>query len=177
MRSGTIIVTDANGVERERALRSGSVRIGSAPDNDMVVSGPDIAPYHALITCNAAGLLVIEIGVPCYAGQGGMRLTFNLEHVTSRRDLAWIGSLVVSYQPAAWECRTQPISLADLAGAMSGAQQAQPAARQSADETALLQALLNHGAVRQPADAGAPPDAPTIGMPLLALAARRKGVK
>jgi hypothetical protein len=164
MRAGTIIVTHPNGFERELALGAGALRVGSAPGCDLVLAGIGIAPHHATIACDEQGRLVIEICGENILGQGGMRLTFNLSQIARRRDLAWFGDYVVSYQPATWQRQTQPLSPADLPLEERAVGQA-PATQRSADETSLLRALLGQGL------AGSSHEAATLAMPLMALAA------
>jgi hypothetical protein len=101
MYSGSILVTHPNGRQQEIPLNTGQLRIGSAPDNDLVIGGPDIAAHHATITCDERGRLIVAIGGENIAGQGGMRLTFNLPQISHQRALAWISDYVVSYQPPA----------------------------------------------------------------------------
>jgi hypothetical protein len=160
MRSGSIIIADANGIEQEMSLSRGQLRVGSAPDNDLVIAGPDIAPYHALISYDDRERLVVAITDENIIGQGGMRLTFNLAQAARRRDLAWIGDYVLSYQPPRSDSRTQPLS--PVATPMVA-----PAERQSADDIDLLHALLDQTAGA--AYMSATPDAITVEMPLLAL--------
>ena len=102
------------GLEQELELNEGMVSVGSAPGCDVVLAGAEIAPHHATIACDERGRLVIEIRGENVAGQGGMRLTFNLGQVTRRRELAWFGAYVLCYQPATWDRQTQPLRLADL---------------------------------------------------------------
>jgi hypothetical protein len=99
MGSGSILVTDPDNVQQEFPFHSGRLRIGSAPDNDLIIAGPDIAPHHATITCDERGRLIVEVAAENIAGQGGMRLTFNLPQLAKPRALAWIGDYVVSYWP------------------------------------------------------------------------------
>jgi hypothetical protein len=167
MRTGSIVITSPEGDKQEMPLSSGRLRIGSAADNDLVATGREIMPYHATIICDERGRLVVEIGAENLAGQGGMRLTFNLAHASRRRELAWIGDYVVSYQPPRWSRSTQPLSMADDTAALP---QAAPAACSSSDDTTLLQALLKQSLAWQPADT-ASHDAATLAMPLMLLSA------
>jgi len=166
MTFGSIYVTGPNGLEQEIPLDGGQLRIGSAPGNDLVIGGPGIAPHHATLSCDAQGRLVVEIDGENVAGQGGMRLTFNLSQVSRRRELAWIDDYVLSYQPATWDQPTQPLRRPDQpADAHEGA----PAPHRNADETALLQTLLSQDLARQPERPLH--EAATVTMPLIALAA------
>ena len=90
MLTGSILISHPDGREQEIPF-CGSLRIGSAPDNDLIIAGPDIAPHHATITCDDRGRLIVEIGGENIAGQGGMRLTFDPPQVAKKRTLAWIG--------------------------------------------------------------------------------------
>jgi hypothetical protein len=96
---GSIFVTHPDKVQQEFRFSGGRLRIGSAPDNDLIIAGPDIAPHHATITCDTRGRLIVEVAAENIAGQGGMRLTFNLPQLAKPRALAWIGDYVVSYRP------------------------------------------------------------------------------
>jgi pSer/pThr/pTyr-binding forkhead associated (FHA) protein len=99
MGSGSILVTHPDNIQQAIPLRSGRLRVGSAPDNDLIIAGPDIAPHHATITRDERGHLIVEVAGEDIAGQGGMRLTFNLPQLAKPRALAWIGDYVVSYRP------------------------------------------------------------------------------
>jgi hypothetical protein len=167
MTFGSICLTGPTGLEQEIPFSGASLRIGSAPGNDLVIGGPGIAPQHATLSCDAQDHLLVEITGEHVAGQGGMRLTINLSQVARRRELAWIGEYVLSYQPASWDSPTQPLRRADLpADAHEGA----PAAQHGADETALLQTLLSRDLPQPPARQ--PHEAVTVAMPLIALAAQ-----
>jgi FHA domain len=164
MTFGSICVTGPNGLEQAIPLGGEPLRIGSAPGNDLVIGGPGIAPHHATLSCDAQGRLVVEIDAENVAGQGGMRLTFNLSQVLRRRTLAWIDDYVLSYQPVTWDQPTQPLRRADMpADVHDGA----PAPHRNADETALLQTLLSQDLAQHPLH-----EAATVTMPLIALAAR-----
>jgi hypothetical protein len=162
MQAGTIIVSHPNGFEQKLALGEAALHMGSAPDSDLVLAGNDIAPHHATIACDEQDRLVIEICGENIVGQGGMRLTFNLSQIARRRDLAWLGDYVVSYEPAAWDRQTQPLSLADVPPRERALGSA---VRRFADETMLLGALLGYSPV------GHSHEAATLAMPLMALAA------
>ena len=164
MLTGSILISHPDGREHEIPLCGSNLRIGSAPDNDLIIAGPDIAPHHATITCDDRGRLIVEIGGENITGQGGMRLTFNPPQVAKKRTLAWIGNYVVSYQPATWERLTQPLSLNDLPQNRDiRAPGATPAPNGSADETDLLRALLNENLP----SSGVQHEAVTLGMPVM----------
>jgi hypothetical protein len=164
MLSGSIVITHPNGFEQELLLGPGSLRVGSAPDCDLVLAGADIAPHHATIACDERDRLVVEICGENMLGQGGMRLTFNLAQITRRRDLAWFGDYVVSYQPASWDHQTQPLRQADVP-VSERAVGATPTAQRCCDETSLLHTLLGQSFVQ------CSYAATTQAMPLMALAA------
>lgn len=164
MLSGSIVITHPNGFEHKLPLGQASLRIGSAPDCDVVLSGPDIAPYHVTLTCDDRDHLVVEISGENIVGQGGMRLTFNLAQITRRRDLAWLGDYIIRYQPASWERQTQPLRQADLP-LSTRAVGATPSVQRCDDETSLLHTLLGQGFTQRSHEAT------TLAMPLMALAA------
>jgi hypothetical protein len=163
MQAGSIVITHPNGLEQELELNEGIVSVGSAPGCDIVLAGAEIAPHHATIACDERGRLVIEIRGENVAGQGGMRLTFNLGQVTRRRELACFGDYVLCYQPATWNRQTQPLRLADLP---ADERTLSATVRRLADETMLLNALLGQSTT------GQSHDAPTLALPLMALAAQ-----
>jgi hypothetical protein len=163
MHAGIIVITHPNGLEQQLELNEGIACIGSAPDCDVILCGAEIAPHHATIACDERDRLVVEIRGEDIAGQGGIRLTFNLSQVTRRRELAWFGDYVLSYQPATWERPTQPLRLADLP---ASERPLSAVVRRLANETMLLSALLG----QSPADNSH--DAPTLALPLMTLAAQ-----
>jgi len=166
MLTGSILISHPDGREQEIPFCGRNLRIGSAPDNDLIIVGQGIAPHHATITCDERGRLIVEIGGENITGQGGMRLTFNLPQVAKKRTLAWIGDYVVSYQPATWEQLTQPLSLDDLPQNRGVcAPEAIPTPNRVADETDLLRALLNENVP----SSGVQHEAVTLGMPVMIL--------
>ena len=168
MHVGTIVITSADGAEQEIPLEQGRISLGSAAGNDIVLSGSDIAPRHASIRYETGGYLVIEIGSETLLGQGGMCLTFNVAQMTRRRDLAWLGSTIISYEPDSYSCQTRPMSVEAVSAVKPATA---PAPCHNADETSLLHMLLNQHFNRQPAVSA--PDAATLEMPMLALAAAK----
>jgi hypothetical protein len=162
MQAGSIVITHPNGSEEQLELGTHAMYVGSAPDCDIILVGCDIAPRHAVIVCDERDRLVVEVCGENIVGQGGMRLTFNLSQIARRRELAWFGDYVLSYQPATWESSTQPLSLADLP---SSDRALSAAVRRLANETMLLSTLLGNN------PAGHSHEAITRPMPLMALAA------
>jgi FHA domain-containing protein len=167
MTFGSILVTGPNGLQQEIPLGGTQLWIGSAPNNDLVLHGPNIAPHHAMLSCDPQGQLLVAIDSEHVADQCGMHLAFNLAQVAQPRELARLGDYVLTYEPATWDRLTQPLRLADLpADAHDGA----PAPHHSADETALLQTLLSQDLAQQPMYQSH--EAVTLAMPLIALAAQ-----
>ena len=162
MQAGSIVITHPNGSEEQLGLGTDALYVGSAPDCDIILIGCDIAPRHAVIICDERDRLIVEICGENIVGQGGMRLTFNLSQIARRRELAWFGDYVLSYQPTTWESNTQPLRLADLP---SSERTLSTAVRRLADETMLLGMLLGNN------PAGHSHEAATLPMPLMALAA------
>lgn len=159
---GTLLLIGPDGREQEIALERAELRIGSAPDNDLVLSGPQIAPQQARLRYDEAGVLTIELH-GSYTGTPSERhLRFSLREISQRRDLAWIGDYVLCYVPPAhWDRPTEPLRAADLPQALAGSVA-------STDETALLHTLLGQHLASPP---DSTPDAATVTMPLIALSA------
>jgi hypothetical protein len=142
MRSGTILITHPHGAEQALPLDRGRLRIGSAPDNDLIMSEPEIAPHHAVIACDERGRLTIEIEDT--VGQGKMHLTFDLPQLSRRCTLAWIGDYALSYQPTTWNGQTQPSSRIRLVpGTSGGVPAGLPTSYPGNDLIDLLQTMLN----------------------------------
>jgi hypothetical protein len=51
MNEATVVITCPDGHQRRLAMRVGGLRVGRAPDNDLVIAAPGVAPYHAVIHC------------------------------------------------------------------------------------------------------------------------------
>lgn len=167
MTFGNILVTGPNGFEQVIPLGGTQLWIGSARNNDVVIRGRGVAPHHAIVNCDPQGQLLLAIDAEDVTKNGGSVSTFDLALLDRRRELAWIGDYVLSYQPATWDSPTQPLRLADLpADSNDGA----PASQDSADETALLQTLLSQDLAQQPTPQSH--EAVTMLMPLIALAAQ-----
>src|SRR5690349_8702844 len=60
--SGHVLVTHPSGRQQAMPLLGGSLRIGSAADNDLVLVGSGIAPQHASVQCNELGDVLITVG-------------------------------------------------------------------------------------------------------------------
>src|SRR5262249_27309879 len=69
MGSGSILVTHPHNIQQAISFRSGRLRVGSAPDNDVIIAGPEIAPHHATITRDERGHLIVEVAAENIAGQ------------------------------------------------------------------------------------------------------------
>lgn len=61
MVSGSLIVIYPDGHKQLFPLGIRGIRIGGAHDNDIVISGPGVLPYHAMISCERHDMLVIYI--------------------------------------------------------------------------------------------------------------------
>lgn len=59
--SGHLLITDPSGRQEAIPLQFAHTRIGSAADNDLVLVGSGIAPYHASVRCTEFGDLVVAI--------------------------------------------------------------------------------------------------------------------
>src|SRR5947208_2531502 len=106
MCSGSMLVTHPNSRQQAIPLKGGILRIGSALDNDLVLSGPGIAPHHAMIRCDDYGDLLITIGGQD-ARMSGTCLEIELPRAFAPAALMRIGGCVLSYQPA--ERKTKPL--------------------------------------------------------------------
>ncbi|HJZ49962.1 MAG TPA: FHA domain-containing protein [Roseiflexaceae bacterium] len=100
MTASYILITDPDGRRHAIPLRAGVLHIGSAPDNDVVLSGPGIAPRHATIRCDDEGDLLLTIG-GCDARSGMAALEIELPRAFATAMLARIGGYALRYQPAA----------------------------------------------------------------------------
>ena len=142
MRSGTIFITHPHGAEQPLPLGRNRLQLGSAPDNDLIISGPEVAPHHAAIVCDERGRLTIDIEDT--VGQGRMRLTFDLPQLSRRCTLAWIGDYALTYDPAVRGGPRQPSNCLELVtAANSQAPAIGPPSYPGNDLTDLLQTLMN----------------------------------
>jgi hypothetical protein len=55
MQRTTLLITYPDGWQRAVAIGTHGLRIGRAPDNDLVISVPGVAAYHAIIRCDHHG--------------------------------------------------------------------------------------------------------------------------
>ena len=101
-----ILVIHPSGLEQAISLPAGIVRVGSAPDNDLVLTGPSIAPHHAIIRCDEEGDLLISVGGGD-ARSAAAALEVELPRAFATAMLARIGDYVLRYQPAARPSRNQ----------------------------------------------------------------------
>jgi hypothetical protein len=114
------------------------LRIGSAPDNDLVLAGAGIAARHATIRCDDEGDLLITIGGRDMRSSAAA-MEIELPRAFATAMLARIGGYALRYQPAARPSYNQ--SHAD----------APPD-----DEATLLHALLDQRIVWADAQQGQP---------------------
>jgi pSer/pThr/pTyr-binding forkhead associated (FHA) protein len=49
MHTATVLITCPDGLQRRMPVGAGGLRIGRAPDNDLVIVAAGVAPYHAII--------------------------------------------------------------------------------------------------------------------------------
>jgi len=98
MTPGYIFIAHPDGRQRAIPLRAGILRIGSAPDNDLVLVG--IAPHHATIRCDDQGDLLITIG-GADPRSGAAAMEIELPRAFATAMLVRIGGYALRYQPAA----------------------------------------------------------------------------
>ncbi|HEX9372290.1 MAG TPA: FHA domain-containing protein [Roseiflexaceae bacterium] len=119
MTSGHMLVTHPDGREQAIPLRDGRLRIGSAPDNDLVIAGPGIAPHHAIIRFDDRGDLIISIA-GCDLRGGSAGLEIDLPRAFAPAVLARVAGHVLSFQPERSRT-TRPLSAAAIQKAGSSA--------------------------------------------------------
>jgi hypothetical protein len=152
MSLGHIFVTHPDGYRQALPLGGDVLRIGSAADNDIVLEGAQIAPYHATIGYAEQDDLLIRLTV---GGMGGA-LEFELPRSFAPAMLLRIGGYVLSYKPASRRS-TRPIE----------AIQEPLAERAVGGESALLHMLLDQDSTERAG--GDPHDAVTMELPALPL--------
>lgn len=125
MTPGYILISHPDGRQQTIPLRAGMLRIGSAPDNDLVLAGAGIAARHATIRCDDEGDLLIAIGGRDTRNSAAAT-EIELPRAFATAMLVRIGGYTLRYQPAA---RPSYIAL--------------QAAAPPDDEATLLHALLD----------------------------------
>ena len=95
---GYILISHPDGRQQAIPLRAGMLRIGSAPDNDLVLAG--IAARHATIRCDDEGDLLITIGGRDMRS-GAAATEIELPRAFATAMLVRIGGYALRYQPAA----------------------------------------------------------------------------
>jgi len=100
MTPGYILVSSPNGRQQAILLRAGLLRIGSAPDNDLVLAGAGIAAHHATIRCDDQGYLLITIGGRDTRSSAAA-MEIELPRAFATAMLVRIGGYTLRYQPAA----------------------------------------------------------------------------
>jgi hypothetical protein len=98
MTQGYILIAHPDGRQQAIALRAGTLRIGSAPDNDLVLGGAGIAARHATIRCDGEGDLLISIGGRDSRSAAAMEIELPRAFATAM--LVRIGGYALRYQPA-----------------------------------------------------------------------------
>ncbi len=58
---GTVTYARRGGAVQRFALRMGEIKIGRAPDNDLVLDAETVAPYHATLFCTEEGCWVSDL--------------------------------------------------------------------------------------------------------------------
>ncbi len=106
MTPGYILILHPDGRQQAIPLRAGILRIGSAPDNDLVLTGVGIAPRHAIIRCDDEGDLLITIGGRDTRSSAAA-VEIELPRAFATAMLARIGGYALRYQPAARLSYTQ----------------------------------------------------------------------
>jgi FHA domain-containing protein len=95
-----ILISHPDGRQQAIPLRAGTLRIGSAPDNDLVLAGAGIAARHATIRCDDEGDLLIAIGGRD-SRNGAAATEIELPRAFATAMLVRIGGYTLRYQPAA----------------------------------------------------------------------------
>ena len=99
MTPGYIFVSHPDGRQQAIALRAGMLRIGSAPDSDLVLAGVGIAARHATIRCDDEGDLLITIGGRD-TRSGAAAMEIELPRAFATAMLVRISGYTLRYQPA-----------------------------------------------------------------------------
>jgi hypothetical protein len=96
MVSGSLIITYPEGHKRLFPLGIHGIRIGSASDNDIVISGPGVLPYHAMISCERHDMPVI------YISSGALphrtRTASSLPQALRPGSIVPVGQFMLTYQ-------------------------------------------------------------------------------
>jgi hypothetical protein len=99
MTPGYILISHPDGRQQAISLRAGMLRIGSAPDNDLVLAGAGIVARHATIYCDDQGDLLITVsGRDTHTAAA---LEIELPRAFATAMLTRIGGYALRYQPAA----------------------------------------------------------------------------
>src|SRR5262245_48468615 len=73
---GSLTITDAAGRRDRVTLDKATVRLGSAADNDVLLSDSQAQPYHAELLCDRNGILALDLSGGAML-LGGAALTQN----------------------------------------------------------------------------------------------------
>jgi len=98
MMPGYILVSHPDGRQQAIPLRTGLLRIGSAPENDLVLAGAGVAARHAIIRYDDQGDLLLTIGGCDPRGVAAMEIELPRAFATAL--LMRIGGYALRYQPA-----------------------------------------------------------------------------
>ena len=99
MTPGYMLISHPDGRQQAIPLRAGMLRIGSAPDNDLVLAGAGIAARHATIFCDDQGDLLITVSGRDTRSAAAMEIELPRAFATAM--LTRIGGYALRYQPAA----------------------------------------------------------------------------
>src|SRR5262245_38702701 len=94
---GSISVAYPDGRQKEMRLSAAGLRIGSAPDNDLVVAGRGVAPHHAVIDCGEGFCAITDVGSSAGTLVDGVRLLINLSQELDPGAGIQIGDIVLYY--------------------------------------------------------------------------------
>jgi phage tail-like protein len=101
MEYGTLAYARRGGIVQRFPLRAGTIAIGSAPDNDLVLEGDDIAPYHLRIICDEGGAWAIDLGGNVGTFLNMVRLPANARRGLRDGDILRVGGYFLRFtQPA-----------------------------------------------------------------------------
>jgi hypothetical protein len=157
MTPARMLITYPDGQRQTFALGSSAISVGSAPGNDLVLPGEDIAPRHAAIRMAENGDLLIQF-VCGAVGQSATVAEIELPRAFAPAMLLRIGAYVLSYKPAS-RLATRPLEVPDE----------QIHERAVGGDQALLQDLLHQD---QAGSSDDPHDAVTMELPVLRQAFR-----
>src|SRR5262245_4944965 len=96
---GTITITQPDGRQRELPLNGARLHIGSALDNDLVITGLGVAPYHAVIMCDMSACQVVDVGSAGGTLLDDQPMLLNTPHDLEPGMAIRIGGWTLTYHP------------------------------------------------------------------------------